>query len=167
MDTTATAPTRPTQVELPFTDAMRSAVEHAFAEAQHKLVTAHEIRPYTTVYAEGGFDIEEHAGATVEEVYSSVRELIARKMPDFYVLTYDGFIETPTGVRDAVTCEVARRGDSLAQVLALPYTVAGDEYTFRGTYGSAGSAEQLYPSDQGENHEPDTAHEDKEADDVR
>lgn len=147
MDTTATAPARPAQVELTFNDAMRSAVEHAFAQAQHKLTTTREIRPYTTILADDGFDIQEHAGHTVDEVYASVRALIAQRMPDFYVLTYDGFIETPTGVQDAITCEIARRGDASAQVLALPYTVADDEYTFRGTFGSAGLAEQLYPSD--------------------
>lgn len=149
-------------VELSFTETMRAAVEHAFAEAQAALTSAHEIRPFVTFNNGGGYEVVALAGTTVDEVYAAARELVARRAPDFYVLTYDGFIETPAGVQDAVTCEVAPAGAARAQVLALPYTVADAVYTFCGTYGSAGTADQLYPA-AGSSDDAGAAEEDADA----
>lgn len=132
-------------VELAFTEAMRAAVDHAFEVSRHQLALAHGLRPFITVYVDGALDVSELAGATVEAVYAAARALVARVSPEFYVLAYDGFIETTAGVQDALTCEVARKNDALAQVLAVPYAVEDGAYTFRGTYGSAGQAAHLYP----------------------
>lgn len=132
-------------VEIKLTDNMRTAVDHAFEQAREILEEDGRLPAFSILCTSDGFDVHEHPGDAPDQVYESMKALVAREMPEAYVFAYDGFVETDEGTVDAVLCEVARRGDIKGYLLALPYDVTPDGYSFDENYLSAGSVTPLYP----------------------
>ncbi len=132
--------------ELMLTDSMRVALDHAFADARECLEADGEMMPFSVLCTSDGFDVSEHPGETVDDVYASMKSLVAREMPEAYVFSYDGFVEVVGGREEAIICEVARRGDEQATILAQTYTVSDGSYEFAPSFVYAGETPQLYPS---------------------
>lgn len=132
--------------ELMLTDSMRVALDHAFADARDCLEADGGMVPFSVLCTSDGFDVSEHPGATVDDVYVSMKTLVAREMPEAYVFSYDGFVELAGGREEAIICEVARRGDAQATILAQTYVVNDGSYEFAPAFAYAGEAPQLYPS---------------------
>lgn len=131
--------------ELMLTDSMRTAVEHAFADARECLERDGGMVPFSIICTSDGFVVTDHPGDSVDEVYNSVKTLLAQELPEAYVFGYDGFVELDTGREEAIICEVARRGDALAEILAQVYYTVGGTYEFAADLASAGKAKPLYP----------------------
>ena len=135
-----------TTTELELTDNLHRAIDHAFSEARSDMQDEHGLIPFTIICTSDGFDVADHPGASEQEVYESVKSLLAREMPEAYVLTYDGYVETDDGRGDALLCEAAKRGDMEAYLLALPYEQDEEGViAFAPAFLSAGTARQLYP----------------------
>lgn len=132
--------------ELMLTDSMRVALDHAFADARECLSEDGGMVPFSVLCTSDGFDVSEHPGATVDDVYKSMKALVAREMPEAYVFSYDGFVELAEGREEAIICEVARRGDAQASLLAQTYMVGEGGYEFAPAFAYAGETAQLYPS---------------------
>ena len=132
-------------VELKLTNNLRTALDRAFEEAKRCVREDGGMSPFTIICTSDGFDVAEHSGASTDDVYNSVRALLAQEMPEAYVLVYDGFVETDAGRSDALLAEVAKRGDALAYLLAITYEQTDEGVAFAPTYLSAGTARQLYP----------------------
>lgn len=132
--------------ELMLTDSMRVALDHAFADARECLEADGGMVPFSVLCTSDGFDVSEHPGDTVDDVYISMKTLLAREMPEAYVFSYDGFVELVGGREEAIICEVARRGDAQATILAQTYAVHDGSYEFAPAFAYAGEAPQLYPS---------------------
>lgn len=132
--------------ELMLTDSMRVALDHAFADARECLEADGVMVPFSVLCTSDGFDVSEHPGETVDDVYASMKSLVAREMPEAYVFSYDGFVEVVGGREEAIICEVARRGDEQATILAQTYTVSDGSYEFAPSFAYAGETPQLYPS---------------------
>ena len=132
--------------ELKLTDNQRRAIEHAFEEARESISEESGMLPFTIMCTSDGFDVADHPGDSSQEVYESVKTLLAQEMPEAYAFAYDGYVETDAGRSDAILCESARRGDMEAYLLALPY-VQDEEgaFSFAPSFLSAGSARPLYP----------------------
>lgn len=134
-------------VELELTDSLWTALNHAFEDAQACLTRGGGMMPFTVICTSDGFEVADHPGEDVEETYNSVKTLLARELPEAYVFSYDGYLDLDEGRRDAVICEVARRGDAAASMLALPYTRDPEgTLRFAETFSSVGSGPALYPS---------------------
>lgn len=141
-DTAASAAT----TELKLTDNQRRAIEHAFEEARESIHDEGGMLPFTIMCTADGFDVADHPGNSTQEIYESVKTLLAQEMPEAYAFAYDGFVETDAGRSDAVLCESARRGDMEAYLLALPYAQSEDGvFDFAPSFLSAGTARPLYP----------------------
>lgn len=132
--------------ELMLTDSMRVALDHAFADARECLEADGGMVPFSVLCTSDGFDVSEHPGETVDDVYNSMKTLVAREMPEAYVFSYDGFVELASGREEAIICEIARRGDAQAAILAQTYVVSGRSYDFAPDFAYAGPTPQLYPS---------------------
>ena len=141
-ETSASAAT----IELKLTDNQRRAIEHAFEEARESIQDEGGMLPFTIMCTADGFDVADHPGNSTQEIYESVKTLLAQEMPEAYAFAYDGFVETDAGRSDAILCEAARRGDMEAYLLAMPYTRdAGGAFSFAPSFLSAGTARPLYP----------------------
>lgn len=132
-------------IELMLTDSMRVALDHAFEDSQECLERDGGMTPFSIICTSDGFDVADHPGATAEEVYESVKTLLAQELPEAYVFAYDGFVELEDGRRDAIICEVARRGEMEAAMLAQLYEKLDEGYSFAPGFVSVGTAPQLYP----------------------
>lgn len=139
------APRAGETVELALTDELNAAISHAFAEACRSLSEGGSLTPFTIFGTSDGFDVTDHRGNTVEEIYASVAALVRRDAPEFYVFAYDGFVEAGGASGDAILCEVAYRAGTEAYLLALPYTVCAEGYVFSQDYLYAGTAQPIYP----------------------
>lgn len=134
-------------MELKLTDNMRVALDHAFDDARECLQRDGGMTPFTIICTSDGYVVSDHPGDAVDEIYMSVKALLAQELPEAYVFGYDGYVDLDDGRRDAILVEIAKRGDAVAQLLAQPYAVHEDgTYEFTPTYMSAGTAKQLYPS---------------------
>ena len=133
-------------IELKLTENLRHAIEHAFEEAEASIREEGGMLPFTIMCTSDGFDVADHPGNSTQEIYESVKALLAREMPEAYAFAYDGYVETDAGRGDAILCEAAKRGDMEAYLLAVPYE-RDDEggFTFASTFLSAGTARPLYP----------------------
>lgn len=141
-DTTASAAT----TELKLTDNQRRAIEHAFEEARESIQDEGGMLPFTIMCTADGFDVADHPGNSTQEIYESVKTLLAQEMPEAYAFAYDGFVETDAGRSDAILCEAARRGDMEAYLLARPYEKdESGAFHFAPSFLSAGTARPLYP----------------------
>lgn len=141
-ETSASAAT----IELKLTDNQRRAIEHAFEEARESIQDEGGVLPFTIMCTADGFDVADHPGSSTQEVYESVKTLLAQEMPEAYAFAYDGFVETDDGRSDAILCESARRGEMEAYLLALPYSQGDDGVlSFAPAFLSAGTARPLYP----------------------
>ena len=123
---------------------VRIAVDHAFAEAAACLATCGALVPFSVACMPDGYDVADHAGSSPAEAYRSLREHIARAMPDAYVFVYDGFVDNEAGGSAALVCEVARQSDSEGRLLVLPYRAEG-VCVFAESYTLAGTVPSLYP----------------------
>ena len=133
-------------VELKLTENLRRAIEHAFDEACESIQEEGGMTPFTIMCTSDGFDVADHPGNSTQEIYESVKTLLAQEMPEAYAFTYDGYVETDDGRHDAILCEAVKRGDMEAYLLALPYSCATDgTYSFAPAFLSAGTARPLYP----------------------
>ena len=133
-------------IELKLTENLRRAIEHAFDEARESMREEGGMMPFTIMCTSDGFDVADHPGSSTQEIYESVKTLLAQEMPEAYAFTYDGYVETDDGRRDAILCEAAKRGDMEAYLLALPYGCSIDGvYSFAPAFLSAGTARPLYP----------------------
>lgn len=123
---------------------VRIAVDHAFAEAAACLAVCGALVPFSVACMPDGYDVTDHAGSSPAETYRSLREHIARAMPDAYVFVYDGFIDGEAGGSAALVCEVACMGDGEGRLLVLPYRAQG-AYVFAESYAVAGTVPSRYP----------------------
>ncbi len=123
--------------------ALEMAVRHAFWEACELLRRDGALMPFTVVCTSSGMEMADHPAASSDEVYEGVKTLLARVAPEAYVLCYDGSIDVDGRHTDAVVCEAARRGDSEASLLALPYTIGENGYVFDDAYACVGVTSQL------------------------
>ena len=114
--------------------ALEMAVRHAFWEACELLRRDGALMPFTVVCTPSGMEMADRPAASSDEVYEGVKTLLARVAPEAYVLCYDGSIDVDGRHTDAVVCEAARRGDSEASLLALPYTIGENGYVFDDAY---------------------------------
>lgn len=133
-------------VELLLTDNQRTALEHAFADSRSCLMHDGAMVPFTIMCTSDGFEVTGHPGADSQDVYESVRTLLAREIPEAYVLAYDGYVDLATGREDAIVCEVARRGEDAAALLVQPYERGKGAYAFAPTFYAVGQASHLYPA---------------------
>ena len=143
---TDTASAADAAVELMLTDNQRTALEHAFADSRSCLMHDGAMVPFTILCTSDGFEVAGHPGEDPRDVYESVRTLLAREIPEAYVLAYDGYVDLATGREDAIVCETARRGEVAAALLAQPYERGEGAYAFAPTFYSVGQASHLYPS---------------------
>lgn len=134
------------QVSIDLTDAVSKAVDYAFKEAQEYLNSGIGIAPFTVTVVDDAFEVDDHSANAEDEVYESVKMLLAQTMPEGYALCYDGFAETDDGRRDAIVVETANRGDVTAYALVMMYSCENGRYIFDGSYGYAGLRPQLYPA---------------------
>lgn len=135
------------QVNLQVSENVQKAVDYAFDEARQRMSTSEEpLVPFSVMVIDEGLEVNEHPGASEQEVHDSARYLFAQEMPEGYVLCYDGYVETDDGTKDAVIAEVADRGAVTADALAMLYVHDGDTYVFEPDYGYAGLTPQLYPA---------------------
>ncbi|OUP10484.1 hypothetical protein [Collinsella sp. An2] len=124
-------------------DALELAISHAFWEARDLLNRDGALMPFTVLCTAGGMEVADHPAATSDEVYEAVKNLLARVDPDAYVLCYDGTLNADGCTTDAVVCEAARRTDAEAHLLALPYTIGDNGYTFENACVTVGTTRQL------------------------
>ena len=136
----------PDERELKLTEALRTALDHAFFEAKTELEEDGCVTPFSILATSDGYVVTDHPGEDVDAIYDSVAMLLARELPEAYTFTYDGYIELDDGRHEAVICELAHRGDELASILALPYEVTQDGPAFWDDPIFAGPAEPLYPA---------------------
>lgn len=135
------------QITLNLSDNVQRAMEQAFNEAQQYLDAQGGFQPFTVTVVDEGLEVNAHEGDTPDAIRESVKGLLAVDMPEGYALAYDGFIDTDEGTLDAVIVEVADRGATKADALAMIYTKDADgNYTFEPTYGYIGTEAQLYPA---------------------
>lgn len=135
------------QITLHISDNVQRAMDQAFDEAQQYLTANGGFQPFTVTVVDEGLEINTHEGDTPEAIRESVKGLLAVDMPEGYALAYDGYIETDDGTLDAIIVEVAERGASKADALAVIYTAETDgTYTFEPSYGYIGTEAQLYPA---------------------
>ena len=133
-------------VELMLTDNQRTALEHAFADARRCLMEDGSMVPFSILCTSDGFDVSDHPGDEPQEVYESMKSLLAREMPEAYVFVYDGYVDLVDGRSDAIVCETARRGELFAALLAQPYATHEGGCDFAPTFASVGTTKPLYPS---------------------
>lgn len=143
---TDTASAADAAVELMLTDNQRTALEYAFADSRSCLMHDGAMVPFTILCTSDGFEVTGHPGEDPRDVYESVRTLLAREIPEAYVLAYDGYVDLATGREDAIVCEVARRGEDTAALLAQPYEHGEGAYAFAPTFYAVGQASHLYPA---------------------
>ena len=129
--------------ELMLTEPLRIAIDHAFREAQTCLREDGSLVPFTIICTSDGYDIADHPGASTDEIYESVRTLMAREIPPAYAFVYDGFVDTDEGRRDALICEAAKRGDATAYLLAQLYTAGEDGFTLEQLLGDDSETERV------------------------
>lgn len=135
------------QITLHISDNVQRTMDQAFDEAQQYLTANGGFQPFTVTVVDEGLEINTHEGDTPEAIRESVKGLLAVDMPEGYALAYDGYIETDDGTLDAIIVEVAERGASKADALAVIYTAETDgTYTFEPSYGYIGTEAQLYPA---------------------
>lgn len=135
------------QITLHISDNVQRAMDQAFDEAQQYLTSNGGFQPFTVTVVDEGLEINTHEGDTPEAIRESVKGLLAVDMPEGYALAYDGYIETDDGTLDAIIVEVAERGATKADALAVIYTAEADgTYTFEPSYGYIGTEAQLYPA---------------------
>lgn len=102
--------------------------------------------PFSILCTSDGFDVSDHPGDEPQEVYESMKSLLAREMPEAYVFVYDGYVDLVDGRSDAIVCETARRGELSAALLAQPYATHEGGCDFAPTFASVGTTKPLYPS---------------------
>ncbi|MBE6469365.1 MAG: hypothetical protein E7001_05330 [Coriobacteriaceae bacterium] len=137
----------PDPVELKVTDSLRVALDHAFEDARACLVRDGGVMPFTVICTSDGFEVHDHPGDDVDETCNSVKTLLAQEVPEAYVFSYDGYLDLDEGRRDAIICEMARRGDAAAERLALRYERDEEgDLAFDDEIVSVGRAKALYPS---------------------
>ncbi len=122
------------------------AVEHAFSEAGRSVANDGGVTPFTISCTADGFDVVDHPGSSIRDIYRSVRSLLARSVPDAYVFMYDGCVDTDSGRQRALIGEIARRGERSARVVALTYRERAGEIVFAPSPIDAGAAPSLYPA---------------------
>lgn len=122
-----------------------TAVSFAFHEGRERVCAGGTV-PFSILCTASGFDVAEHAGADAGAVYDAVRSRIVHEDAAAYVLAYDGFIETACGSERALVCEVARKGDAVARLLAMPYGLGASGYRFAPAPAAAGEVPHLYAS---------------------
>lgn len=132
--------------KLQLTDSLRTALDHALADARSCLERDGAMTPFSIICTSDGYEVSDHVGDDVDAIYESARTLVAREMPEAYVFGYDGFVETAAGRREAVIVELARRGDGEARLLALIYDLEDGAYSFADDPVLVGAAETLYPA---------------------
>ena len=131
--------------EVMLTDSQRTALDHALADARECLERDGGMCPFSVLCTSDGFVVTDHPGEGVDDIYNSVRALLAQELPEAYVLCYDGFVDLDSGRTDAIVCEIARRGEAFATLLAQVYEVEDGVYHFADAPASAGTAKPLYP----------------------
>ncbi len=134
------------QVSLELTDNVMQAVDMAFSDAQDYLTSGVGIAPFSVIVIDEGLEVNDHSADTADDVYESVKVLLAQEVPEGYALCYDGYVETDDGRQDAIVVEAANRGDASAVALAMLYIADEDGYTFEPGYGFAGTRPQLFPA---------------------
>ena len=136
------------QVNLQIGENVHAALDHAFTEAQQRLVSMQQsFDPFTVTVVDEGLEVNDVSSVdSPNAVRESVKMLLAQDMPEGYALCYDGWIDTDDGKLDAVIVEVCERGAENAYILALVYTIEDGAYTFETDYGYAGPALTLYPA---------------------
>ena len=102
--------------------------------------------PFSILCTSDGFDVSDHPGNEPQEVYESMKSLLAREMPEAYIFVYDGYVDLVDGRSDAIVCETARRGELSAALLAQPYATHEGGCDFASTFASVGTTKPLYPS---------------------
>lgn len=133
------------QITLDISQRLSRAVDFAFKEAQEQMDSGAGLAPFTVTVVDDGLEINDHSANTEDDVYDSVKTLLAADMPEAYALCYDGYVETDDGRQDAIVVEAADRGAARATALAMIYTSEDGETIFEANYGYAGSQPQLYP----------------------
>lgn len=133
------------RTEVMLTDSQRTALDHALADARECLERDGGMCPFSVLCTSDGFVVTDHPGEGVDDIYNSVRALLAQELPEAYVLCYDGFVDLDSGRTDAIVCEIARRGEAFATLLAQVYEVEDGVYHFADAPASAGTAKPLYP----------------------
>lgn len=135
------------QITLNLSDNVQRAMDYAFDEAQQYLSGQGGFQPFTVTVVDEGLEVNAHDGDSPDAIRESVKGLLAVDMPEGYALAYDGYIDTDDGTLDAIIVEVAARGATKADALAMIYTREDDgTYTFEPTYGYIGTEAQLYPA---------------------
>lgn len=134
------------QIRIDVSDNTMKAVDLAFQEAQSYLTSGMGLAPFTVSAIDEGLEVDDQSAETPDDVYESVKMLLAANMPEGYALAYDGYVDTEDGDRDAIVVEVADRGSVSAYVLAMPYVLDGGEYVFDANYAYVATTNQLYPA---------------------
>lgn len=134
------------QIRIDVSDNTMKAVDLAFQEAQSYLTSGMGLAPFTVSAIDEGLEVDDQSAETPDDVYESVKMLLAANMPEGYALAYDGYVDTEDGERDAIVVEVADRGSVSAYVLAMPYVLDGGEYVFDANYAYVATTNQLYPA---------------------
>lgn len=131
--------------ELLLTDNLRSALDSAFNEGEECIREDGGMSAFSIICTSDGFVVNDHVGDDEHEIYDSVRAMLAQEMPESYVFSYDGYVDLEDGRHDALVCEVAKRGDKEAYLLAKTYERTEDDWAFDPSYSSIGTTETLYP----------------------
>lgn len=129
----------------PASTMLRAAVEHAFVEARALVARDGGFAPLCVTCSDQGLEVTEHRAATAREAYASLEALLAQAQPVGYAFIYDGSVDTPVGLQNALICEAASQGDARAAVVVRPYEARRTGYCFGKVAVYAGGAPARMP----------------------
>ncbi len=110
------------RIEIPFV--LENVLRYCLKDARERMEKGEEIAPFSALAAGETLFMEEHSFDTPDECFADARHTVENaRGAAAYGLCYDGFIETPTGKRDALIAQGGVPGDPYGHAIGLLYTV--------------------------------------------